>query len=248
MLAVAPPAAPAPGIPPAPPGHRAVVSPLAPERYKVQFTASAELHAKLREAQALLRHQIPDGDLAQIFDRALEALLVNLRKQKLAATERPREHQSHGSGAEPDSASISRSRHIPAAVKRAVWARDRGRCAFVSRSGQRCSEETFLEFHHVLPYASGGPSTVDNIELRCQAHNGYEAERHFGQRGTAAVREESGIYALRGSITWWPCPTFRRRCGIRTRDKGTAPERPAGRTSSAPLKPSATSGYPRHHR
>ena len=153
MLAVAPPAMPAPAIPPGPPARRSSVSPLAPERYKVQFTASAEFHAKLREAQALLRHQIPDGDLEKIFDRVLEALLADLRKQKLAATERPRENRSQASGTEPTSSPSSR--HIPAAVRRTVWARDGGRCAFVSTNGRRCAEEGFLEFHHVVPYASG---------------------------------------------------------------------------------------------
>ncbi|HEU4678480.1 MAG TPA: HNH endonuclease, partial [Terrimicrobiaceae bacterium] len=154
----------------------------------------AEFHAKLREAQALLRHQIPDGDLEKIFDRALEALLADLRKQKLAATERPRENRSQASGTEPTSSPSSR--HIPAAVRRTVWARDGGRCAFVSTNGRRCAEEGFLEFHHVVPYASGGPSSVDNIELRCRGHNGYEAERHFGRWGTAAVREEPADYAV----------------------------------------------------
>ena len=68
------------------------------------------MHARLREAQALLRHQIPDGDLEKIFDRALEALLANLRKQKLAATERPRGNRS-ASGAGPnDSPSSARLR------------------------------------------------------------------------------------------------------------------------------------------
>jgi hypothetical protein len=178
---------------PAMPARPAVVSPLAPERYKVQFTASAELHAKLREAQALLRHQIPDGDLEQVFDRALEALLAHLRKQKLAATERPRESRSQAPVAEPNSSASSR--HIPATVRRTVWERNGGRCAFVSTNGRRCNEVSFLEFHHVVPYTNGGPSTVDNIELRCRAHNRYEAACHFGRWGTAMAREDPAVYA-----------------------------------------------------
>ncbi len=64
---------PAPALAP-PPARPAVVAPLAPERYKVQFTASAETYEKLRLAQALLRHQIPEGDLGAVVDRALTAL------------------------------------------------------------------------------------------------------------------------------------------------------------------------------
>ncbi len=175
---------------PTPPRARpAVVTPMAPQRYKVQFTASAETVEKLQLAQALLRHQIPDGDPAAIIDRALTALLENLTKQKLAATDRPR----GSSGTAP------RSRHIPAAVRRAVWLRDGGRCAFVSRQGRRCTEGSFLEFHHVAPYAAGGGPTVDNIQLRCRAHNGYEAELYFGPRQPERVREGQACYLIPGS-------------------------------------------------
>ncbi len=162
-----------------PPARPAVVAPLAPERYRVQFTASAETHEKLRLAQALLRHQIPDGDLGAIVDRALTALLADLARKKVAATARPRK----GRGPAPG------SRHIPADVRRVVWLRDGGRCAFVGRNGRRCAEQGFLEFHHIVPYAAGGASTADNIQLRCRAHNGYEAERYFGRRKPPVVRE-----------------------------------------------------------
>ena len=57
------------------PAERPRIEPLAPERYKVQFTVSRETHDKLREAQDLLRHRLPGGDPAAIFDRALTLLL-----------------------------------------------------------------------------------------------------------------------------------------------------------------------------
>ena len=70
-----------------------------------------------------------------------------------------------------------------------VWARDGGRCAFVADDGRRCEALDFLEFHHVVPYARGGPSTADNLELRCRAHNSYEAARQWGRLKRDAVRE-----------------------------------------------------------
>jgi hypothetical protein len=39
----------------------------------------------------------------------------------------------------------------------------------------RCSERGFLEFHHVIPFADGGETSVANLELRCRAHNQHEA-------------------------------------------------------------------------
>ena len=172
------------------PARPASVEPLAPERYKVQFTASAETHEKLRQAQALLRHQIPDGDVGAILDRALTALLEQLMKQKVAATNRPR---GSATTKPRESSPTPDSRHIPADVRRVVWQRDGGQCAFVSRTGRRCTERGFLEFHHVKPYSAGGEASVQNIELRCRAHNGYAAERAFGQK-TSAVRERAEAY------------------------------------------------------
>src|SRR5438477_10357609 len=127
--------------PPAPAARRPLVSPLAAGRYEVRFTASADLHDKLRRAQDLLRHAIPSGDPAEIFDRALTALLEDLARKKCAATGRPRASRGTARG----------SRHIPAKVKRAVWLRDGSRCAFVARGGRRCPERGFLELHHVEP-------------------------------------------------------------------------------------------------
>jgi hypothetical protein len=176
--------------PPEPPRCPAVVRPLSPERYRVQFTVGRETHEKLRRAQDLLRHTIPTGDPVAIFDRALTLLVAELEKAKLAAAARPPRAPrptAHG------------SRHIPAAVKRAVWARDGGRCAFVGTAG-RCRETGFLEFHHVVPYAAGGQATVENIHVRCRRHNAYEAEQHFGP---LFVRESSTRSGPSCSVVPW---------------------------------------------
>ena len=147
----------------------AVVAPLAPARYKVQLTINGETHDKLRRVQDLLRHAVPDGDPAAIFDRALTLLLADIERRKLADVAQPRQPTRARAG----------SRHVPAAIRRAVWSRDDGQCAFVGAQG-RCTERGFLEFHHVIPFARGGPSTAANVQLRCAAHNAYEAAIDFG--------------------------------------------------------------------
>ena len=76
-----------------------------------------------------------------------------------------------------------RSPRVPsAAVRRAVWLRDLGRCAFIGAGGHRCDERRFVEFHHVDPYALGGEATVEEIALRCRRHNDYEGRLYFGDR------------------------------------------------------------------
>ena len=162
-----------------------VTSALSVERYKVQFTVGRETHDKLRRAQDLLRHSIPDGDPAAIVDRALTLLLEHLDRTKLAQAKAPRQTSRP---------IASGSRHIPASVRRAVWARDGGRCAFEGSEG-RCRETAFLEFHHVVPFARGGKATVENIELRCRGHNQHEAVREFGDRALF-VREIAPAYLI----------------------------------------------------
>ena len=161
----------------------AVVTPLAPELYMLQVTLTRETHDKLRRAQALARHMLPLGDVGAILDRALTLLIENIERRRFASVASPRPSQRDAPAG---------GRHIPAVVKRAVWQRDEGCCAFVGQAG-RCSETAFLEFHHVEPYAAGGAATVDNIQLRCRAHNQYEARVFLGD---TLVRERPELWNL----------------------------------------------------
>lgn len=158
------------------------VAPLSADTYKLQVTITATTHDKLRRTRDLLRHAIPTGDISEILDRALTLLLEDLEKRRCAAVMTPRESGNLA----------GHTRHIPAAVKREVWRRDEGRCAF-SRGKRRCTETAFLEFHHVVPYADGGPATVGNIELRCRAHNQYEATLMFSDPADF-VREAAAVW------------------------------------------------------
>jgi hypothetical protein len=170
---------PSPATPLPPP--RPIVQATAPERYRVQFTIGPEAHERLRRVQALLRREIPSGDPGAIFDLAVKLLLDKVEKGKIAAAERPRPSPSIRPRTDrPAGGQSPGSRTIPRDVKRVVWRRDAGQCAFVSGGGTRCTERTFLEFHHVRPYAREGPATVANISLRCRRHNQYEAELIFG--------------------------------------------------------------------
>ncbi len=163
-----------------PAGTRSTVRPIAAERYEVRFTATAETCEKLRLAQDLLGHAVPSGDVAQVFDRALTALIDELVRRKFAATPHPRGRR--GQAEDPG--------NVPAHVRRAVYVRDGGRCAFVSVDGHRCGERRFIEFHHVMPRAAGGKATVENIQLRCRPHNGHEVDLFFGP-GKRRVRGDA---------------------------------------------------------
>ena len=173
-----------------------MVAPLTPERYRVQFTVSKETHDKLRRVQDLLCREIPGGDPGAIFDRGLDTILMDVERKKRAATSKPRPPRRTKDG----------SRYIPAHVERAVWKRDGNRCAFVGRNG-RCHETRYLELHHIQPYGHQGPATIENISVRCRAHNVYESELVFGRFDPSVVRESRENYAVPGEIT--PVPKRR---------------------------------------
>jgi len=158
---------------PTPPPRRRP-EPLAPERYKVQFTASAGLRDKIEKLAALMRASVPDADLAEVIDAAVSEKLERLEARRAAKTGQPRK-----SLANTDTSPSSR--YVPAAVRRAVYQRDDERCAFVNEAGRRCNERHRLELHHVVPFARGGRHDPSNIRLLCRAHNVYRAECDFGR-------------------------------------------------------------------
>lgn len=163
--------------------------PLGQQRYRVQFTADRALCEQLRQAQELLRHQVPDGDLATIVGQAMTLLLEQTKQRRFAQTDKPRRSKPKDKRVQPDKPQPN-SRHIPHNVRRKVLARDGMRCTFVGPAGHRCEAAGMLEFHHEDPHAHGGPATVDNIRLLCRAHNALMAERDFGRDFIRQTRQQ----------------------------------------------------------
>ncbi|HEU5061092.1 MAG TPA: HNH endonuclease signature motif containing protein [Kofleriaceae bacterium] len=166
----------------------AKVVPLAPERFALQLTISEATRRKLMRAQALLRHQVPSGDLAELLDRALDALLDKVEGRKFGKTRAPRAAKKRCSDA----------RTVPREVRRQVASRDGMQCSFVSQDGRRCEETGFLELDHVVPVARGGEGSVENVRLLCRTHNQYEAERILGREAVLAGRAARAMSGAHG--------------------------------------------------
>lgn len=164
----------APTRPPNRENHRPAVSPLAEETYKIQFTASRVFRDKLRQAQELLHHRVPDGDLATVFEKALDVLIERVKKERFATGRRSRTSSAKAIGE-------SSSRHIPDAIKREVYERDGGQCTFTDESERRCPERRGLEFDHVDGFALTHEHRPDRIRLLCRTHNQYVADKTYGR-------------------------------------------------------------------
>jgi 5-methylcytosine-specific restriction endonuclease McrA len=184
--------------------NRSRVKPLSAGWYEMQLMMCRRAHDKLRHVSDLLSHEIPSGNVAEVFERTLDLAIGVLEKRKFAATSHPRRGQRRPTAS---------PRHIPADVQRAVWERDGGQCTFVSESGQRCPATRRLEFDHILEVARGGEATVDGIRLLCRAHNQYQAERTFGAEfmrcKREAARERSQEKRPRSSAAKDPAPERR---------------------------------------
>jgi hypothetical protein len=69
-----------------------------------------------------------------------------------------------------------------AETRRLIWTRDQFQCTYRDpRTGERCKARHFLEEDHILPRAMGGAYTLENIRLRCRAHNQRHAIECYGE-------------------------------------------------------------------
>ena len=85
-----------------------------------------------------------------------------------------------------DPLSVGRkTRAIPPATRRALVSRDR-RCQYPG-----CSQEHYVEGHHIVHWANGGETRLDNLVLLCGRH--HRAVHEFGYR---IERQEDGTFAV----------------------------------------------------
>jgi hypothetical protein len=164
---------------------------LGAQRYSVRFTADEKVHDQLQELRSLLCHSVPDGDVGKILARAIGVLLKQVHKRKIGECDSPRSPHSAGPSRASSPMKKKPARHIPVAIRREVWARDKGRCTFESKGGRSCESREAVEFHHRVPWARCNEHTLDNIALRCRSHNQHEAELDFGAAHMDRFRREA---------------------------------------------------------
>jgi hypothetical protein len=147
----------------------------------VRFTFSAEQHERLMRLQSLS----PFDDLATLIDAAITRELARREAKRFGKVQTPRKSVDQAN-------TKPTSRYIRAQVKRKVYARDNGQCRFTDQHDNRCTARDNLQYHHLRNYAWTGDHDPANLELRCHAHNQYQAELDFGPiaRGRATPTRE----------------------------------------------------------
>jgi 5-methylcytosine-specific restriction endonuclease McrA len=181
---------------PPPKVPRPTVRPVSADSYSLSVTLDAAFKAEIDELAALLGHKVASGHLGEVLRIAVQCAIEKYGKRKGAKPVRktaPAAAEEAVQGAVQDverreSASRAARSHVPAAVRREVWARDGGQCTWLGLDGQRCPARTKLELDHIEPVALGGRSSAENLRLTCKAHNFLHAERTFGREYMARFR------------------------------------------------------------
>jgi len=182
-------------LPPTPPRAEArpTVRPVAADTYSLRVTIDAAFKHDLDQLTELLSHKVANGDLAAVLHEAVRCAIDRHGKRKGAvepAHKRTRKSPADRATAIGKPAKVRQP--VPAEVRRQVWRRDEGRCAWIGADGRRCESKWRLELDHIHPAALGGPSTVANLRVLCGAHNSLHAEQTFGRAHMAQFRRKQG--------------------------------------------------------
>ncbi len=169
-LSLVPPPPPATPVPPLPPpaptptAPRMTITPISDERRVLRVTVGRQVVEDLEAVRSALSHVLPGADLETVLGECVRRTREALERRRRGAGKQ----KSHGT---------PRGRHLPAAIRWEVWKRDEGRCTFTGPDGHRCGSTHQLQLHHILAFALGGPTTVENLTLHCRVHNVYVAEK-----------------------------------------------------------------------
>jgi 5-methylcytosine-specific restriction endonuclease McrA len=136
---------------------------------------------ELEAVRTLLGHAVPSGKREDVLLHVLRAQRKVLERRRYGSPKPAKK-----TAASPSTASD----YIPTAVRREVYERDGGTCAYVGEEGRRCGSTLRLEYQHIVPLALGGASMLDNISLFCRSHNLLQAEKDFGKEHVARKRLE----------------------------------------------------------
>jgi len=169
------------------PDAPAKIRQLSGERFKVEFTASAELREKLEQCRDLMSHANPNRDLGVVIERAVNLLLSELKRTRLRRTKRPRVVRP-APDSKPSARVPKQRTEVSSVTRREVFERDGLQCTYVSPDGRRCEAHAFLELDHKEPRAFGGESDSENLRVLCRAHNQLAAEQVFGRETIQRAR------------------------------------------------------------
>jgi 5-methylcytosine-specific restriction endonuclease McrA len=150
---------------------------ISPTQTEIRFVADEGLMEKLKQIRELDAHVLTDPTYLELFHRMADLVLNELDPVAEKSTP-PAELKTLKIDAAKTHS--SQNRYIPASLRRAVWARDQGRCTYQSPDGRKCASRFALEIDHQKPLALGGKTEFSNLRLLCRSHNRQQALLKLG--------------------------------------------------------------------
>jgi 5-methylcytosine-specific restriction endonuclease McrA len=162
------------------------------EKFKISFSVGSEFMSRLKRVQELtFEGSVEDCALENIFCEALEAYIEKYcpkEKQKRKEQREARKERDEKVDeicdcpeAEVETKLQEANRYVPASIRDEALKRDDYQCSFVAEDGTRCSSRMDLEIDHVIPFAVGGKTAIENLRVLCAAHNLHAARKVFGE-------------------------------------------------------------------
>lgn len=128
---------------------------------------------------------LSDGTHQKVIKEALK-FAITQKREKTSASKKtePKKVQAGASLEKPP------TRYVRQRIKRVVWQRDAGRCAYIDpKTKRRCESKHRLELDHAQPFAMGGKTTAENLRLACKAHNQMFAVAVYGMKKISSYIE-----------------------------------------------------------
>lgn len=121
---------------------------------ELKFTVTDHTIEKLKELKDLLAHE-KDKSMDELLNIMLDGTIAQIKKKKFKVDSKPQR---------PLPPAKAHSRHVPAAIKREVFQRDKGKCS-------NCGSTHKIQYDHQLPFALGGESSGRNLRILCFSCN-----------------------------------------------------------------------------
>lgn len=212
---------------------RTEVEPLTAELRRMHVTVSRHLLDKLARARNALSHSNPGASDDEILQLGLDLLLERQAKRR-GLVKKPRKAAPRAS---ETPAPARRSRYIPAAVRRAVWERDRGCCQWKLEGGGICGSPLRVEIDHIEGWAKGAGATVKELRILCRVHQDASARQLYGDAVMDRYTRRKGGTCSEPVASYGAVPGARSAPGAGLRESRTMahvviPFRPCGRRNA----------------
>jgi hypothetical protein len=166
-----------------------------------KIEVSVETLEKLKRVRSLVGRSL-DESLSQALDEYLDRHdPVKRAKRALKRERAPRSGKSlctyrvvRGIN-EIDAPKMRARKPLSAAEKHQVFARDQGRCTHRDTNGKRCTNDRYLQIHHIQPVSQGGTNEPGNLTTLCSYHHDMAHQLSFGIEGQVTwLREQPTPY------------------------------------------------------